>query len=165
MGLFFTGSVSSKRMMNLPPYFFTYSELTMIPRALPNVGGPLGLGAKRITTPFSAPSRLGSPLSGSFFSESCTSSSGAISSSLLFHSSGLVFLTSAKTSPIRGETSFARLRSSGRSPMSLPMTAPALGAALYFTAFCSAYFSMRSLISSIEYLSQKGQRQIFFALH
>jgi len=139
-------------MMNLPPYFLTYSELTMIPRALPSVGGPLGLGAKRMTTPPSAPSRAGRPLSGSFFSASSASSSGAMASSLFCHSSGLVFSKAARTSATRGETSLALDRSSGCSPMSLPMTAPALGAALYLTAFCSAYFSISSLISSMKHL-------------
>ncbi|VVB63206.1 Uncharacterised protein [uncultured archaeon] len=125
----------------------------MIPRALPKVGGPLGFGAKRMTTPPSAPTRSGRPLDGSLCSESSAISSGAIVSRRFSHSSGLIAATWARTALISGPTSFALGRSSGCSPMSFPITAPEFGAALYFTAFCSAYFSMSSLISAILYFS------------
>ncbi|KAF5037351.1 hypothetical protein DSECCO2_565570 [anaerobic digester metagenome] len=136
MGRFISGSVSSKRRINFPLYTFTYSELTTIPLELPRVAGPLGFGAKRITTlPVSAPSRGFKPLSGSFFTLRASISSGAISDRRASQASGFPLAISETIFSRAADTPLGSALNWGHSPITLPITALGCGAFPYFTAF------------------------------
>ena len=147
--------------MNFPPYMRAYSELMIMPLALPSVAAPLGLGANLITT--SSPSACANsgkpnpiPACSVSFSSSFaltfslrpsldTVARGAILASSSARSSALINSICSISSFTISDIFLASFLNSGFSASAFFSTASFCGGLPYLTAFSNAYFLIFAL--------------------